>query len=145
LSIINSNAMTRSIADKELDAELQELYLTDKHWISDLDFLETEIIFLLKFSKTSTRLPHRNDLKRKISSLIHSYNILKAEVLNFLARLAPITIAAEKKIDITLIEDHSRLKIALEELLQNFQTEKKAIFGLSTCNQSLKQSDHTGD
>ncbi len=106
---------------------------------------EDEIAFLIKLSQADPILKVKDGLDKKIDSLASTYNALKIEVLNFLGRLAPITISAEKKIDIGLIEDHSRLKLKIEGVLQTFQAEKKAIFGLSIQNHFLKQPDHTGD
>jgi len=135
--------MTTSIEDNELNAELQELYLADKHWISDLDFLETEIGFLVRLSMTAPVSEVKDELDKRINSLTSTYKDLKTEVLNFLGRLAPVTIAKEKKINISLIEDHSRFKLRLEALLLTFQSEKKAIFELSLHDHSLKQPDCT--
>lgn len=120
--------MTTSIEDNELDAELQELYLTGKQWLADLDFFATELIFFKKLSQTKIQSPNDFNLSERLEKLTDYYWDLKNDIQKLIQILGMITIASEKKIDLSLLENHIQLKLKIEGLFRTFQSERKAIF-----------------
>lgn len=123
--------MTTSIEDNELDAELQELYMTGKQWLAELDFFPTELIFLRKLSQTTIQAPNKENFSARLEELTQHYKGLKNDIQKFIQTLGVITVASEKKIELSLLEDHIHLKLEIEELLRTFLIERKAIFALS--------------
>lgn len=120
--------MTTSIEDNELDAELQELYLTGKQWLADLDFFATELIFFKKLSQTKIQSPNDFNFSERLEKLTDYYWDLKNDIQKLIQILGMITIASEKKIDLSLLENHIQLKLKIEGLFRTFQSERKAIF-----------------
>ncbi|MNJ95643.1 hypothetical protein D3C87_133560 [compost metagenome] len=129
--------MTTSIEDNELDAELQELYLTGKQWLADLDFFATELIFLKKLSQTKIQSPNDVNFSERLEKLTHHYWDLKNDIQKLIQTLGMITVASEKKIELSFLEDHIQLKFKIETLLQTVQSERKAIFALSLGKHTL--------
>jgi len=123
--------MTTSIEDNELDAELQELYLTAKQWLADLDFFATELIFLKKLSQTKIQPPDDVNFSERLEKLTLNYRDLKDDIQKLIQTLGIITIASEKKIELRLLENHIQLKLKIETLLRTVQSERKAIFAFS--------------
>lgn len=132
--------MTTSIEDNELNVELQELYLTGRQWLADLDFFENEIIFLMKVCKTAIKLPDQHEFTERLSNLRCHYEALKTDTRKLINAWGILTVASEKKIELSLLEDHIQLKLKIEDLLQTYQEERKAIFALSIVRNSVVKS-----
>lgn len=137
-------AMTTTIENNELNAELQELYLKSKHWISDLGFLESELEFLKKlFGRTSSPLIKNDDFEKITEILIKTAKIekaqldLKSDIVNYLHKLEPLIIESKQNFDISLIETHAQLELDLSEILLAFKSVKTMVFDLT--KQGLKK------
>lgn len=128
--------MTTTIEDNELNAELQELYLTGKQWLSDLDFFENELAFLKKLSQSNVKLPEQDNFLQRLRTLTDHYQNLKTDVQQFIQTLGILAVATEKKIELSFLEDHIQLKFKIEQLLKTFQIERKAIFSRSLGDRS---------
>jgi len=131
--------MTTSIEDNELNTELQELYLIGKQWLTDLDFFEPEMAFLIKLHKNAVQSPEKDDFTERLDKLRDSYEHLKNDVRQFIDVLGILVVASEKKIAFSFLADHISLKLKIEKLLQAFQAERKAIFNLSIVNSSISK------
>lgn len=131
--------MTTSIEDNELNTELQELYLIGKQWLTDLDFFEPEMAFLIKLHKNAVQSPEKDDFTERLDKLSDSYEHLKNDVRQFIDVLGILVVASEKKIAFSFLADHISLKLKIEKLLQAFQTERKVIFSLSIVNSSISK------
>lgn len=131
--------MTTSIEDNELNTELQELYLIGKQWLTDLDFFEPEMAFLIKLHKNAVQSPEKDDFTERLDKLRDSYEHLKNDARQFIDVLGILVVASEKKIAFSFLADHISLKLKIEKLLQAFQTERKAIFSLSIVNSSISK------
>jgi hypothetical protein len=131
--------MTTSIEDNELNTELQELYLIGKQWLTDLDFFEPEMGFLIKLHKTAVQSPDKDDFTERLDKLRDSYGHLKNDIRKFINVLGVLVVASEKKIAFSFLADHISLKLKIEKLLKAFQEERKAIFNLSIVNSSFSR------
>jgi chromosome segregation ATPase len=87
--------MTTAIEDSELNTELQELYLEAKQWITDLDFLDSELSFLKKLTANLSAQADQKQEVEKLTGLEKTYYDLKNEMHNYLHQLEPLI--AEKK------------------------------------------------
>lgn len=130
--------MTTAIEDNQLNAELQEFYLLSKHWISDLEFLEIDFIFLKKFvGKTLTTLIKRNDFEKIDDILSKTANIdkdqakLKSAVPGHLHRLEQLINKCDQNFEISLIETHIELEQQLNQALLDLKSVKKIVFDLA--------------
>ncbi|RQO69564.1 hypothetical protein DBR43_15945 [Pedobacter sp. KBW06] len=131
--------MTTSIEENELNTELQELYLIGKQWLTDLDFFEPEMGFLIKLHKTAIQSPEKDVFTERLDQLRDSYEHLKNDVRKFINVLGVLVVASEKKIAFSFLADHISLKLKIEKLLKAFQTERKGIFDLSIVNSSFSK------
>ena len=136
--------MTTVIEDNELDAELQELYLVEKQWLSDLEFLETEFKFLRKLAATNSVSVVRNEELNNLVVIENTYTFLKKDLLANLNQLESLIIAKTKLLDWNLIENYAQLKKRLTEMFQLCQELKIEIFEVSKAhlievhNQNIK-------
>jgi len=117
--------MTTPIEDNELNAELQELYLTGKQWLSDLDFFEIEIKSVARLSVT---IPGIKGSAGNPINLSQSYGLLKDEIIKFMNALGMLINAPEKQITLKLLENHIRLREKAEALMNTYRAERKLVF-----------------
>lgn len=127
--------MTTTIEDNELGAELQELYLKTKHWISDVEFIESELGFLkLLFVRKFPHLFKTADFEdiaeslKKIDRVECALPKLKHQIQVYLDKLESLIIEVKQNMDLSLIEIHTNLEIELTNTLQTFQNLKSNIF-----------------
>ncbi len=120
--------MTTAIEDSELDAELQELYLVNKQWLSDLEFLDTELEFLRKLAATASVAVIRNEELNSLYILEDSYSFLKTDLTAYLHQLEPLIKGECKELDLKLIESYTQLKTRLAEMFEQCSKLKKEIF-----------------
>ena len=123
--------MTTAIEDNELDDELQELYLVNKQWLSDLEFLDTEVEFLTKLAANNAITIVRTEELNNLHDIENTYVSLKKDVLAYLHQLEPLIVAEKKDLDMAFIENYSQLKKRLDEIFQICQVARKEIFGHS--------------
>lgn len=108
--------MTTIIEDDELNTELQELYLVSKEWLSNMTFLENDLIILKKLFQTETSEDAAGDDLEKIIKIESEHAGLKHELTNYLHRLEPLIVDPEQMIDLTLLEEYSELKAELANI-----------------------------
>ena len=85
-----------TIEDNELNAELQELYLVNKQWLSDLEFLDTELGFLTKLAANNATTRVRTEELNTLRDIENTYVVLKKDMLEYLHQLEPL-ISCEKE------------------------------------------------
>jgi hypothetical protein len=60
-----------TIADNELETELQEMYMQATHWLQDISFLETETHFfrniITRYQPAETAVSRSEEFKAKVS------------------------------------------------------------------------------
>jgi hypothetical protein len=120
--------MTTAIEDNELDTELQELYLVNKQWLSDLQFLDTELEFLRKLAANNPVAVVRTEELNNLLDVKNSYNVLKKDISAWLVELEPLIVAKHKDFDFLLIEKYAQLKERLAEIFKLCVITKKRIF-----------------
>lgn len=130
--------MTTAIEDKELSSELQELYLKTKHWISDVEFVENELGFLkLLFSKKFPQVFKNADfediaeLLKKIDKIDTALPKLNSNIHIYMNKLESLIVEVKQNMDVSLIENHTKLEFELNGVLQAFQNLKSMIFFLT--------------
>ena len=123
--------MTTAIEDSELDAELQELYLVNKQWLSDLEFLDTEFEFLRKLAATASAAVIRNEELNSLVGIENNYSFLKSDLLAYLHKLEPLIKAETKQLDLNLIEVYMQLKTRLSDMFEQCRKLKKEIFDVT--------------
>ena len=130
--------MTTVIEDSELSSELQELYLKTKHWISDVEFVENELRFLkLLFSKKFPQVFKSADfediaeLLKKIDKIDTTLPKLKSNILVYMNTLESLIVEVKQNMDVSLIENHTKLEFELNGVLQAFQNLKGMVFFLT--------------
>lgn len=120
--------MTTVIEDKELDAELQELYLVNKQWLSDLQFLDTELEFLRKLAANNPVAVVRTEELNNLLDIKNSYLRLKKDILAYLRELEPLIVGEQKYFSLLLIEKYAQLKDGLAEIFKLCVYTKRRIF-----------------
>lgn len=120
--------MTTAIEDNELNAELQELYLVNKQWLSDLEFLDTELEFLTKLAANNAIAIVRTEELNSLQDIGNTYVVLKRDILNYLHQLEPLIVAKTKDLDITLIENYTQLKNRLSDIFEICRATRKEVF-----------------
>lgn len=130
--------MANSIVYDELNGELQELYLECKQWVSDLDFLDREFVFLEKLLMSAIApLGHQEPVEKVPNILLEAIKtskkqeVLKQEILAYLLMLETFIINSNQNLDSTLIQKHSNLEEELSHLKLAFTTVKTMIFNLT--------------
>ncbi|HCN83465.1 MAG TPA: hypothetical protein DIT07_07550 [Sphingobacteriaceae bacterium] len=130
--------MTTTIENEQLDAELQEYYLSGKHWISDLEFLKEELNFLKKlFERTFPPLIKKDDFERIADILIRAAQIDKAQgelknaIQDHLHKLEHLINRSDQIFEISLIETHTQLEQKIKKVLQDLKSAKKIIFDVA--------------
>src|ERR1700741_2168159 len=118
----------------ELDTELQELYLVSKQWITDLEFLDSELDFLKKLTGHQRPDAVRAEEYAQIAALAQTYAILKTRVTSYLHRLERLITHDEGDIGLELREEYSRLQGGLKEVLRTCSTLRNTVFDRSKLN-----------
>jgi len=133
--------MTTLIEDNALNAELQELYLVSKKWLSELAFLENELDFFRKHLANADDSSVAQGYLNKVANIEKTHCDLKTHILHYLHRLEPIIIKSKQPFDINLIENYAKIKTELEEFSIQIQSVKTAALALT--QQELKGTDGT--
>lgn len=120
--------MTTAIEDNELNAELQELYLVNKQWLSDLQFLDTELEFLRKLAANNPVAVVRTEELNSLLDIKNSYSNLKKDILDYLGELEPLIVEKHGDFNLLLIEKYALFKDRLAEIFKLCVSTKKRIF-----------------
>jgi hypothetical protein len=120
--------MTTQTEDSELNTELQELYLESKQWISDLEFLQTDLEFikrlLVKGGDNSEKLIETADIQDRILQLENS-------IAEFMQQLELLIIQEVQHLGMKLLETYTKLLYRKEGILQAFNTLRGTVFALN--------------
>jgi hypothetical protein len=120
--------MTTQIEDSELNTELQELYLESKQWISDLEFLQTDLEFikrlLVKGGDNSEKLIETANIQDRILQL-------ESSIGEFMQQLELLIIQEVQHLGMKLLETYTKLLYRKEGILQAFNTLRGTVFALN--------------
>ncbi|RRN78192.1 hypothetical protein EIM50_15760 [Pseudoxanthomonas sp. SGD-10] len=118
--------MRTTIEENELNTELQELYLKNKQWLTDLDFLESELM-LLKTSLKKNDISSNGEAYVRLSGSETVLAKLKTDLLSYLHRVENLIKNPGQIFDLSIIETYALLEIRSKEALNLFK-EIKAIY-----------------
>jgi hypothetical protein len=120
--------MTTQTEDSELNTELQELYLESKQWISDLEFLQTDLEFikrlLVKGGDNSEKLIETANIQDRILQL-------ESSIGEFMQQLELLIIQEVQHLGMKLLETYTKLLYRKEGILQAFNTLRGTVFALN--------------
>ncbi len=125
--------ITTTIENNELEAELQELVLIGKQWISELDFLQCELEVLNKLFKKASFMISKVDFDKR-NNLEKIHINLRNRIQEYLQILEALVINPKHKIDISLVDSYTQLARELEQVLQRLLNFKNKIFNLNKSN-----------
>lgn len=108
--------METVVKDEELMVELQEVYLTGKQWLSDLEFMESEQHFLRE------QLSDRNSAEaQNLMARLDRAGLLREElwleINNFMNKTEALIVQPNGILQLQLIEDFIRLQTAIASAL----------------------------
>jgi|SRR6185503_7232834 len=126
--------MTTKKEESELDTELQELYLVSKQWIADLDFLDSELDFLIKLTGQQQSDTIRIEEFASIGDVAQTYGALKTDITDYLHRLQPLITHASEDFGLDLVEEYSQLQRRLKDVLRACQHIRTTVFDTSRHN-----------
>ncbi len=127
--------MTTAIEDNELNTELQELYLKNKQWITDLEFLEIELQFLKHFQEKKLDLlidkPTEGiEITVRIYNAQISYDTLKQDLFAFLHQIESLIKKPKQAFDMALIDTYAALEIKIHKASRAFRKVKEMCVNL---------------
>lgn len=139
--------MTTTQQDNELNAEIQELYLKTKHWISDLNFMESNLYFLKRFAESNfpvlikfVDLDKIAEIMLNFDKIEKAHSALKNDIPKYLHRLEPLIIESDQNFDIGLMETHMQLERQVNDMLFACKSAKNTLYHLA--KQEFKQMPH---
>lgn len=123
------------ISESTLSEELQELYLQNKEWMSQVRFLEEESRFYQKLFGERLFYIGRKHTAREIDAITENLFILsertiavKQLVIQHQHMLEGMLRTEDLNIDVELIEGHSRLGVAINDQLAANRRVKSDLF-----------------
>lgn len=130
--------METKTTDTQLEYELQDLYISSKHWISDISFVGYEIRFFnnvigkyFKPDNPESQGAQMHHCKMMLVQLQEEIITLKIKVTAYLNFLGPYIGDPEKKIDLNLIEKHSVLENEVKALFESLRLLKVDLFAFT--------------
>ena len=122
--------MTTTIEDNELNTELQELYLKNKQWITDLDFFENELKFLHDFQQKklailSDKYGEGIEISVRIYNAQTYYTSLKEDLFDFMHQIESLIKKPKQCFDMTLIDTYAALELKIHKATRAFRKVKE--------------------
>lgn len=121
-----------TIANTELETELQEVYIQATHWMQDISFLETETNFFRNIiaryqpkGKTGSRA---EEFVAKITAQEKRLKDLKTKIPVFLAFLEPFIGDFKKKMNLEFLDRYNALQTELDALFDVIRATKNELF-----------------
>jgi len=143
--------MKTTYEDKELEQELQELYILSKHWLHDISFIRDEIRFFKNIldkywtpGLQNAELFKMTEFYQKIQLQEVNVSSLAESVQQYLKVLGPYVNDDTKGINVSLIEEFTGLQAEISTLFNSIRNTKKELF---TCVEEIldpqKNVSHT--
>lgn len=141
--------MNTVIEDKELDLELQELYIIASHWVADLDFFKKDIDFLKRlFSSTMTQVAQHEsyaelvDLTQSINEIVRQHTQLRNNILSYRSMLNSYLRKADSFLDLNFIETHALLEREIGFIMSSFKGVKSRVYSLHNAEDVRYAKEH---
>jgi len=130
--------MNTTTPDTQLEYELQDLYISSKHWLADVSFISDEIRFFKhlvdKYFIPGAKNEHAvevTDFRKTISEMEIETIALKSKIILYLKFLEPFVDNLKQAIGFDLIERHSQLENEIKDLFQSIKLFKKDLFSVA--------------
>jgi hypothetical protein len=124
--------MTNVPPDTELETELQEVYILARHWLQDINFLETETNFFRNIVNRYAPLyavSSRKDVfDLKILAQETRLATLKTKIPAFLTFLEPYIGNLKKEMHMDFLDQYNTLQNELDALFMGLHSTKKELF-----------------
>lgn len=121
-----------TIADNELENELQEMYMQATHWLQDISFLETETHFfkniIRRYQFDAQAESRAAEFTNKITEQESRFNDLKVKIPVFLAVLEPYIGDIKKEMDLDFLDRYNALQNELAALFTLVRKTKNELF-----------------
>jgi len=136
----------KTLIDSTLSSELQELYLENKEWLSDILFLEDEMFFLNRLSKrilagevNRESLPQIAKNSAALNLILERRKLLKNVLLSRKRQIEQLLAGSTVTIGLELIEEDAAILRVIKSLLLAEKVLKDALFALVKRQNLLKQ------
>lgn len=100
------------IEDQQLEVELQELYLTGKQWLSDIDFMMSEQSFLEQLV-TDIPVDKQDAFRLLIGKIKTALEKHRSDIIIYMHKLEPLILKTSLRLEQSLIEDFINLQQAV--------------------------------
>ncbi len=125
------------MVQKQLSAELQELYLKNKEWLSDILFLDEEVRFFRKlFDKVITLAIHERKIEGlypiniSLTKLSEKRQLLKEVIVKHQGLLAS-AIKDQSEIGMELLNENAEISKEIKSLFAEERAVRKNLYALS--------------
>ncbi|MFP5080873.1 hypothetical protein [Pedobacter sp. JCM 36344] len=136
----------KTLIDSTLSSELQELYLENKEWLSDILFLEDEMFFLNRLFKRilagevqRESLPQIAKNSAALNLILERRKLLKTVLLSRKRQIEQLLAGSAVTIGLELIEEDAAILRVIKSLLLAEKVLKDALFALVKRQNLLKQ------
>ena len=127
-----------TIENRQLESELQELYLENKEWLSDALFIEDEIRFfqnlfdkVISLAILEDRVSELHPINKSLEELMKTGQVIKSQIIKNQHLLESLIKDPEKKIGMNLIEEKVQIAKDIKMLFTKEKTVKKALYALA--------------
>lgn len=121
-----------TIADNELQTELQEMYMQATHWLQDISFLETETQFfrniILRYPPADPVVSRAAEFSTKITEQENRLSELKFKIPVFLSFLEPFIGNNSQVMDLGFLNRYNLLQNELTALFNIIRDTKNELF-----------------
>lgn len=137
-----------TIAQRELAAELQELYLENKECLSEILFLEDEIRFFKKlFEKIITlsiqenKIGELHPVNKSLTALSEKRQVLKPLIIKHQHNLEALIKDESKTAGINLVNDNAQISKTIKALFTEEKIVRKNLYALA---EKVFEDEHKG-
>lgn len=121
-----------TIAENELEAELQEMYIQATHWLQDVSFLETETHFfrniIERYQSAGAAASRAIEFTDKVAIQENQLNELRLKIPVFLNFLEPFIGDIKKEMDLGFLDRYNSLQNELAALFTSVRATKNQLF-----------------
>lgn len=121
-----------TIADNELQTELQEMYMQATHWLQDISFLKTETQFfrniIARYPPADPAASRVADFLSKIADQENRLSELKFKIPVFLSFLEPFIGDNSRVMSLGFLDRYNLLQNELTALFNTIRATKNELF-----------------
>jgi hypothetical protein len=136
----------KTLIDSTLSAELQELYLENKEWLSDILFLEDEMLFLNRlFDRILSGEVRRESFPQiemnsaLLNVILERRKQLKAVLINRKHQIEQLLVGTTVTIGLEFVEEDATIVSEIKSLMVAEKLLKEELFALAQKQSPLKK------